>query len=596
MVNSLKVQVVVAPSVADGISFQSAPGALRKLIVVLVAGLLCSCASAPESPKESVYTPSTPFTESAEGATGVLTEEILYKYLVGEIAGQRGQLDLAVENYIELARRLPDARVARRATQVAVYGQHDKEALEAATLWVKHDSASIEARQALAAMYIRHGDVDPALHQIEFILSSGPSEDGQTLRAIAGLLSREEDKAVALEVMEKLVAARRDNPDALFAYAMLAVQAGELDKGREAMERVLTLKPGDPNVATAYLGVLQKQNDMEGALDWLAKSLAERHDATDLRMLYGRLLADAKRFDEAREQFTILVQADPHNADAHYALGLLNVQTERLEEAKMNFMALIESGQRTNESSFYLGYIAATEDDLDTALDWYRAVDSGEIFFDAQLKIALLLARQGKVKEARAHLASVTVKGPEQTKQLVLAEAEILTEQDRYEDAMAVFDRALANGYDTDLLYARAMLAEKMGDIDLLERDLRQILEQEPKNAQTLNALGYTLADRTERYDEAYEFIKRALEISPNDYYILDSMGWALYRLGRLQESLQYLRKAREIRDDPEVAAHMAEVLWMMGDKQGARNVWETALKKTPEDEKLLDVIKRLSP
>jgi tetratricopeptide (TPR) repeat protein len=161
---------------------------------------------------------------------------------------------------------------------------------------------------------------------------------------------------------------------------------------------------------------------------------------------------------------------------------------------------------------------------------------------------------------------------------------------------MEVYNAALENGYNSELLYSRAMLAEKMGQLQLLETDLRAILEQEPDNAQALNALGYTLADRTARYDEAYHLIRRALELSPEDFYILDSMGWVLYRLGRLDEAIDFLQRARAIRDDAEVAAHLAEVLWVKGEKDAARDVWESAVKTTPNHPLLLDIIERFAP
>jgi tetratricopeptide (TPR) repeat protein len=193
-------------------------------------------------------------------------------------------------------------------------------------------------------------------------------------------------------------------------------------------------------------------------------------------------------------------------------------------------------------------------------------------------------------------LHSIEVQNEEQRFQLVRAEGEILTQHNRYEEAMAVYDRALEASYDMELLYTRAMLAEKLDRFDVLEADLQTIIEREPDNAQALNALGYTLADRTHRYDEAYEFVRRALILNPEDFYILDSMGWVLYRLGRLNEAVEYLTKAREIKDDPEVAAHLGEVLWVMGDKQAARDIWDSALKDTPDDQRLLDVIQRLAP
>jgi len=206
------------------------------------------------------------------------------------------------------------------------------------------------------------------------------------------------------------------------------------------------------------------------------------------------------------------------------------------------------------------------------------------------------MAKQGKVDEARKHVRSIRTQGAEQQNLLIQAEGELLIEEKRYDDAIAVYDEALENQYNADLLYARAMLAEKMDRLDILERDLRIIIDKEPNHAQALNALGYTLADRTGRYEEAYEFIKQALDLNPNDFYILDSMGWVLYRLGRLEESIEYLNKALNARNDPEIAAHLGEVLWVKGERDAAKEIWGTALQETPEDTRLLNVIKRFNP
>jgi tetratricopeptide (TPR) repeat protein len=213
------------------------------------------------------------------------------------------------------------------------------------------------------------------------------------------------------------------------------------------------------------------------------------------------------------------------------------------------------------------------------------------------MRIALVKAMQGQTDESIAFLDKLTVEDDEQRFNVARAKGEILTEKNRYDDAMKVYDAALASGeYHSDLLYTRAMLAERMGRTDVLEKDLRTIIAKEPENSQALNALGYTLADSTKRYDEALALITRALEISPKDFYILDSMGWVLYRLGRLDEAVSYLEKARELRNDPEVAAHLGEVLWVKGDRAAAEKTWEAALRDTPNDKKLLEVIKRLKP
>jgi tetratricopeptide (TPR) repeat protein len=208
----------------------------------------------------------------------------------------------------------------------------------------------------------------------------------------------------------------------------------------------------------------------------------------------------------------------------------------------------------------------------------------------------VVLSKQGQIDEGLEKIRNIQTTNPTDRVILIQAESEILTEAERLDEAMAVYNKALADNNDPDLLYSRAMLAEKMGRLDALENDLKTILTDDPDNAQALNALGYTLADRTDRYQEAYELISRALELNPDDFYVLDSMGWVLYRLGRLDEAVVHLRRALEIRNDPEVAAHLGEVLWVIGDKQAARKIWDTALQDTPDDARLLKVINRFNP
>jgi len=569
-------------------------------ILSLGASLIGACAKLPPrsvSPSQASTPPGQEHELSTQAPPRTeLTEEVLYKFLLAEIAGQRGKLEISVETYLELARGIPDPRLAERATQIAVFAKKDTEALEAAKLWTKYAPEDLDARQALAAMHIRHGQSEEALHELEYVMSSNKGDSTQKLRTIAGFLSREEDRVTALEVMERLVSQRPNDADALFAYALLAVRAERYDRARQAMECVIELIPDDNQAILAYLSVLQKQGDADSALKWLEKRLKQQSQQAELRMVYARLLAEEKRFDEARVQFKLLEKAQPDNPDVQYALGWLGIQTNDLAESDAHFTALIESGRRVDEASYYLGHIAESRNDYDNALKRYRAIASGDLHFDAQIRIALVLVQQDKAEEAMRHLRSVETRDGEQARRLVLAQAEILTAQGQYTEAMRVYDQALKAEQDTDLLYSRAMLAEKMGKLTLLESDLRQILEREPDNAQALNALGYTLADRTDRYQEAYSLIKRALKLRPNDFYILDSMGWVLYRLGKLEQALEYLRRAKLLRDDPEIAAHLGEVLWVKGDKQEAKNVWEDALKNNPDDKKLREVIDRLAP
>jgi len=573
--------------------------ACRRAAVALWALALGGCATPPPvSPPAppAVLEARSGVSEVPAGSGAGLSGEVMYRILVAELAGQRGRLEVALENYMELARTLDDPQLAERATRIAVFARDSEQALEAAERWVALQPESLEARQIVAAMKIRTGDVDGALEHLQFILDAGGADTGQKLRMIAGFLGREQDRETALEVMRRLVAERDQDYDALVAYALLAIRTEHLDEAQQAVERIAAQPPINMSVALAYLGLLQKHERVDSALQWLERILEREPDHFELRLVYARLLADARRYDDSRVQFERLAAEAPEHADVQYALGLLYLQGNRFDAAKERFEALVVRDQRVEESIYYLGQIAEAGKDPEAALDWYRRLEGGPNYFEAQLRIALILAREGRLEDAQRHLREILPQDPEQAVRLARVEGEILTEAGDHEAAMQVYDRAIAEHDHTELLYTRAMLAERMDRLDIVERDLRAILVREPDNSQALNALGYTLADRTDRHQEAYGLISRALELSPDDFYILDSMGWVLYRLGRMAEAVEYLRRARAIRDDPEVAAHLAEVLWVMGDKEAARDVWESALRAAPDDRTLLETIKRLTP
>jgi tetratricopeptide (TPR) repeat protein len=525
-----------------------------------------------------------------------IENEPLYKMLVAEFAGQREQLPLALDEYLVLARSLRNADLAERATKIAVFSRDDAKALEAAKLWVELQPTSLDARQILAAMHIRQGAADAALEHLKYVLSQDNSGDGSRFRVIANLLGREEDRRTALKVMEQLVAERPDDADALVAYALLAMRAEDLSKARVAMDKLVGRVDINPNLALAYMAVLQKQNAGGDGIAFLEKALQRTPDEFGLRLLYARMLADLQRYEQARLQFGMLQEQAPDNTDVIYALGLLNLQAGKVDDAERNFRALKGFDDRADEAAYYLGQIEESRQRPAAALVHYRAVKEGSNVFPARLRVVSILALEGKVDEALAELAATPADTDEQRRQLLMLQAEVLAQHKRYAEAMAIYDRALNGIFDSTLLYNRAMLAEQMGRLDILEADLRAVIEREPDNAQALNALGYTLADRTDRYAEAHELIKRALAAAPNDFFILDSMGWVLYRLGRLEEAVSYLEKARALRNDPEIAAHLGEVLWMLGRKDDARQIWNTALEQHPQDTRILDAIKRLAP
>jgi tetratricopeptide (TPR) repeat protein len=561
--------------------------AFSLLAILLISG----CGTTPSQPAVGPASTSgsslPPFGEDLKVSPGGMSADALYTLLVAELAGQRGDVDLALDNYLRLMRAIPNVDIAERTAKVAVYAQKNEVALEAAQRWVDLAPRNLDARQTLAGELLRAGKRDAALKELDYILKSAEGEPAQRMWAVANLLSREQDRGAALGVMDKLIAQHGRTPEALLAYAMLAIRAEQMDKARVAMDQALDLAPSNDNVALAFIGVLQKQGDNKVAAEWLESALKRHPQQHNLRLVYARLLADEKQYDRAFEQFRMVEKAQPGNADARYALGLLELQRQNPARAKGYFKALSGSGEHADEARFYLGQIAEADKKSAEARQWFEQVSDGELRLEARLRVALMLASDGKVADAQKYLQQIEPRSQADQIRLVRAQGEILTDAGQLQAAMDVYDQALKDGYDPELLYSRAMLAEKMGKIDVLERDLRAILENDPENSQALNALGYTLADRTTRYDEAYALIKRALDLSPNDFYILDSMGWVLFKQGKLDESITHLKKARALRDDPEVAVHLVEVLMAKGDRQQAAAVIAESLKTNPGNERL---------
>ena len=523
-----------------------------------------------------------------------LNARVLYKLLVGELASHRGDLPLSLEHYLDVARETRDAGVAARAAKLAVFARDEEHALEAARLWSGAEPSSIEARQVLASLLIRTGDVDEAVVHLEAIVETLTDPPGAGFRRAADLLASEPDREAASAAMQRLVLGHEDDATAQLALARLLVRTGRIEEASAAIERAYELDPDDARTAVLRARVRQRTNDVEGALRVLEEFLERVPDSSMVRMTYARTLVDTRRYEQARAEFEHLVAEDPENDDARYALGLLLVQTDRLDEAKRQFERLAARDSRRDAAYYYLARIAESEQRPADAIASYRRVRRGEHRLNAQIRVAVLFAEGGDLEAARRHLHGVRSENTGETVRIYNAEAGLLRREERYDEAMAVYDAALEElPGNSDLLYARGMLAVEMDRLDVLERDMRDILSREPDNADALNALGYTLADRTDRYEEAYALIKRAIELKPDDHYIVDSLGWVLHRMGRHEEALVQLRRAMSLNPDPEIAAHLGEVLWVLGNKVEARAVWSTALEAAPDDERLLDVIER---
>ena len=524
-------------------------------------------------------------------------KSLVYRLLVAEMAGRRGQLDVSATHYLAVARETRDPEVVERAVRIAAAADDDAATLEAARLWVEVAPESHEAHRVLAGIYLRARRVEEAVTEMRALFGLLKTTPAQTYSLLVEMLSRERDQELALAAMERFVAGQESDPLAQSALASLAARGGKPERAASILQQVLQSHPDDPGTVLLYAQVLQTQGKAREGIDLLAGALARRPGETALRVAHGRLLVADKRYEDAIAEFQRVVDAHPDNGDARHALALLYLQTEKLDEAERHLRSLSVRGARQNTARFYLGHVAEARGRVDEAISWYGQVEQGDNLVDAQVRLGVLLARQGRLDEARQRLQSVETSNGKDRVRLVLVEAELLVDAGRLQDALTVHDLALQEfPDDADLLYARAMVAEKLDRLDLLEADLRAILSRDPNHVQALNALGFTLADRTDRHQEAHDLIVRALAQRPDDYYIQDSMGWVLFRLGRLPEALEYLRRAAAQSDDVEVAAHLGEVLWASGDEAGARQVWDAVLKREPGNKRITELMRRLAP
>jgi tetratricopeptide (TPR) repeat protein len=524
-----------------------------------------------------------------------LNEPMLYEFLLGEIALQRGDAELAAQTYLELARRTGDARVARRAVEVANQARLPELALEAAKTWQKIEPQSPQAMQVVAALLVaakRVDEAEPYLHKL--LAGEGVNLENGFLQ-LNRLLAGNADKKSNLRVVRKLAAKYPQLAQAHFAIAQAAAAAGDDPAALTAIRQAAALRPDWELAALFEAQVLQKRSASEAAKrlgDFVEKNPTSR----EARMNYARALVLDKRFPEARKQFEAVLAANPGNTEVIYAVGLLAFQLKDYPVAEENMKRLLGMGYRdANGVRYLLGQMSEEQKQWPDAIKWYEGIEDGDHVLPARMRTAGAIAKQGKLDEARAFLKRVSADHPEEQVQLLVAEAQLLRDASRHGDAFDLLGEALAKEPEQpELLYDLALTAEKLERYDLLESHLRKLIQVKPDHAHAYNALGYSFAERNMRLPEARKLIEKALEISPEDYFIVDSLGWVQYREGDLKGAAETLRRAYAGRPDAEIGAHLGEVLWQMGEREEADRVWQESLKSSPDNETLRKTIKRL--
>ena len=580
-------------------------------LLVLFLSLSAGMAAADDPATAPGAEPKSPTTDAAGPAKPELSVDLMYRLLVGDVALQRGDLAIAARAYYEAARESGNAVLARRATEIALAARQRSLALDAARMWARLDPDADRPKQLVAAL--ASGNASRALElgtettatraELEKALAKAaqsPENLAAAFLDLNRLVAHGMDRVAAFRLVADLAQPYPGVAEAHFAVALAGYATGLTDRAvvtasRDEVEAALKLKP-DWDRAALLKGEILGKDSPSTAIAWLESFRATHPESKAVAGALAQRYIGEKRFAEARAVFEALRKSDPENRDLAFGLAAIAIQMKDWATAESLLLELKGVGYGENAIvEWYLAQVAEDTGRYQIAFERYQAVPEGERGWIARLRAAAMLGKLNRLSEARKFLAELPAVSIEQRVQVRQADAQLLRDAGDYAAAYAVLERGLTDfPEDTDLLYDLAMVAEKLDKLDVVERNLSRVIELKPDNPHALNSLGYTLVDRTARVAEGYALIEKAHRLAPDDPFILDSMGWANYRLGRFGEAEDYLRRAMAQRPDAEIAAHLGEVLWAKGERDGARAIWRSQLKASPDNAVLLETIRRL--
>ncbi|MDD5460585.1 MAG: tetratricopeptide repeat protein [Methylococcales bacterium] len=572
-----------------------------RVFSVIAFVLLNSCANSPaksngqgESVAPVKIAESEGKTQQKEPKTSI-DPDVLFMLLTAELAGQRGQYDIALEGYMEAAKRVHDPRFAERAATIALYMKDSKKANEAVGLWLRQEPGNQTARKIAALSALRAGNKQAAAGHLDLLLKTDSAGFENAVLELAGVLQKDNKEALLYDVLERLLLKHPDNADIYFMQSLLAMQMKNKNLAEKNIQQVLKLKPDWDKALIFQAQIAAFSGDLNRAKALLTETANKYPDNVKIKKLLAQVLIKAEDYQEAGKVYQSMMLADPKDIESQFALGLVHLQLEQDDQAEEIFKKLLEQPDWQYQASFYLGKIEEKKGNTEKALAWFDKVKDGPLVFDASLSAISVLAKDKRYYEANSRLVTLQAQFPKQKLRIMLIQAELYSQQKQYQQAFNLLTKALADSPDQkELLYTRALIAEHIGKSDVVESDLKKILVQQPDNVEALNALGYTLLNKPERYAEAEKYLQRALGLQPDEAVIIDSYGWLQFKLGHIQKAVEYLQKAYQKQQESEIAAHLAEALWASGRKDEARELFNKAIRNSPQDEYLLDFQRRI--
>jgi tetratricopeptide (TPR) repeat protein len=527
---------------------------------------------------------------------GQIPEDVLARSIEAELAAQRGQFPAALAIYTELAERTNNLSLIQRAMRIAASLREVPTALAMGRRWLELEPGAVEPRESMALQLVLSSRYGEAFELLRGLLLDGKPVD---FRLISSALARDQNASLYLSSLidqfVELSKSHATDQSLQLSLAHLYQLNGQPEPALKLVERLADALDDAPEVVMLEAELLERLGDDSRAQRRLAQSLRSHPDHKELRLSYARKLLETRDYKKAKEQFATLAAQNPRDFDTLYSLALLSMEQNLYSEAKDYLQRLVQNRQRLDDSHYYLGFIAAQENHPDDAIEHYRQVRRGANFMTAQRNLSELMVSAGRYPELKTHLQNLRFRNADLNLPLLTMEANVLLDQQQYADAATLLNGAVgAFPDDVQLLFLRSVLSQERNDLSLMEQDLRRIIQLNPANPVAYNTLGYVLADRTMRYEEAYELIRKASELAPDDPAIIDSLGWVQYRLGQLEEARVNLGRAYELFPDPEVAAHLGEVMWVQGDKSAANRLWRKVLQSTPDSAHILETAKRL--
>ncbi len=572
-----------------------------RLFSVITLVFLSGCASSPEKSDalEEVVEPvkiaePKEKTQSSEVKTAI-DPDVMYMLMAAELAGQRGQYAIALEGYMEAAKRVKDPRFAERAAKIAMYMKDAPKTDEAVSLWLKQDPKNSTARKIAALSALRTGNKQAAVDHLDSVLKADPAGFEKTAFELANVMQNDGKADFFYEVLDALTVKNPDQAVVYFVQSLLAMEMKNNALAEQKVQQALNIQPDWDKALIFQAQIAVFSGDLTKAKTLLKNATVKYPENDKLKKLLAQVLIKATDYEAASEVYQGIVLANPKDAESQIALALVYLQLDREGKAEDIFKQLLAQPEWQNQASFYLGKIEEKRGHTQKALAWFDKVTDGPLVFESGLSVVSLLVKDRKFDEADTRLNLLSSQFPKQKLRIILMQAGLYGQQEQYEKGFKLLTDALAGQPDQrDLLYTRALMAERINKRDVLEADLKKILAKNPDDAEALNALGYSLLDNADRYADAEKYLQQALKLQPNEAVIMDSFGWLQFKQGKLEQALDYLERAYAKQQESEIAAHLAEVLWALGRKEEARKIFNAAIKKAPEDEYLLDFQKRI--